>query len=206
MATVALSFADDPVRSFAHDHRSPTTRAVSAGAKVLGEGRVLVPVSGLLWGLGAGGRAPRLARASVNALESWSLAQVVTQTGKYSLGRARPHREEGALSFTGFALTDDAYRSFPSGHSSTAWGILPAYAMEYADRPWVSGGLYALAGATSLSRVHDDQHWLSDVVFSAGVGWLSNRAVRAWNAKQGPTRVWVFPTDEGYAASVRRRF
>lgn len=203
---MALSFADDPVRRFATSHRSTTTRATSAGAKVFGEGRLLVPVSGVLWGIGAGGRFPRLARASSNAMESWALAQLVTQTGKYTLGRARPYREEGELAFTGFALDDDDYRSFPSGHSSTAWGILPAYAMEYSDLPWVSGGLYALAAATSLSRVHDDQHWLSDVVFSAGVGWLSNRAVRAWNARERSTQVGVFPTDHGFVASVRREF
>lgn len=206
MATVALSFLDEPVRDVALGHRSATTRAVSKGAKILGDGRLVLPVSALLWGLGATRDAPRLARASVNALEAWSLAQLVTQTGKYTLGRARPQREEGRLAFTGFALRDDAYRSFPSGHSSTAWGILPAYAMEYDDLPWVAGGLYALAAATSLSRVHDDQHWLSDVVFSAGVGWLSNRAVRAWNASDRSTTVSLVPTPEGLVASVRREF
>lgn len=206
MAAVALTFVDGPARDFATSHRGPTTRAVSAGAKLVGDGRLVVPVSGLLWGLGAGGRAPRLARASVNALEAWSLTQVVTQTGKYTLGRARPYREEGELAFTGFAFGDDDNRSFPSGHSSNAWGILPAYAMEYTDLPWVSGGLYAIAGATSLSRVHDDQHWLSDVVFSAGVGWLANRAVRRWNARSDGTQVMVLPTSQGFLASVQRRF
>ena len=206
MATVALSFADAPVRDFARGHRSPTTRAVSAGAKVLGDGRLVVPLSGLLWGLGAYREDSRLAGASVNALEAWALTQLVTQTGKYTLGRARPHRERGELAFTGFALRDDGFRSFPSGHSSTAWGILPAYAMEYRDLPWLSAGLYALASATSLSRVHDDQHWLSDVVFSAGAGWLSNRAVRTWNGQDRATKAWIVPTGDGFAASVRREF
>lgn len=206
MAAVGLSFVDGPVRDFAQDHRSPTTRGLAAGAKVLGDGRLVVPLSGLLWGLGAYREHSRLSRASINALEAWSLAQLVTQTGKYTLGRARPYREEGELAFTGFALRDDDYRSFPSGHSSTAWGILPAYAMEYHDLPWLRASLYALAAATSLSRVHDDQHWLSDVVFSAGVGWLSNRAVRTWNAHDRDTKVWMVPTEDGFVASVRRDF
>lgn len=206
MTAVALSFADASVRDFAQDHRSPATRAVSAGAKVLGDGRLVVPLSGLLWGVGAYREDSRLSRASVNALEAWSLTQLVTQTGKYTLGRARPHREQGELAFTGFALSDDDFRSFPSGHSSTAWGILPAYAMEYHDLPWLSGGLYALAAATGLSRVHDDEHWLSDVVFSAGVGWLSNRAVRSWNGRDRDTKVWLVPTGDGFVASVRREF
>lgn len=206
MATVALSFVDGPVGDFARGHRSPTTRVVSAGAKVVGDGRLVVPLSGLLWGVGAYREDSRLSRASVNALEAWSLTQVVTQTGKYTLGRARPHREQGELAFTGLALRDDDYRSFPSGHSATAWGILPAYAMEYHDLPWLSASLYALAAATSLSRVHDDQHWLSDVAFSAGVGWLSNRAVRTWNAKHRDTKTWLVPTGDGFVASVRREF
>lgn len=55
--------------------------------------------------------------------------------------------------------------------------------MEYSDHPVLVAALYATAASTSLSRVHDGMHWTSDVFFSAGLGYLSNRMVRAWNFK-----------------------
>jgi membrane-associated phospholipid phosphatase len=56
--------------------------------------------------------------------------------------------------------------------------------MEYSDSWWVPTLAYALSASTSLSRIHDGEHWMSDVFLSAGVGLLSNRLVRRWNARQ----------------------
>jgi len=207
-ATALLIFADEPVRSFARDHRDGATRSAAAAAKVVGEGRATIPVAGLLWWAGSSGRAPRLARASLNGLEAWTLTQAVAQTAKYTLGRARPRVEAGNLDFAGVVLRDDSRHSFPSGHTATAWGLLPAYAMEYDDHPWIAGTLWAVAAAVPLSRIHDDQHWLSDVAFSAGVGWLSNRAIRSWNCHtRAPTAyAWILPTQDGWTAGITRTY
>ena len=207
MATILVSSLDEDVRSFALDHRGERSRVVSGVIKPLGSG--LAPSVALgLWWAGAAGRAPRLASASRNALEAWVLAGAVVQTGKYSLGRSRPFREDGDRSFAGFAL-DDSRHSFPSGHVGCAWAVLGAYAMEYDDIPAVSWPLWGAALAVSASRLHDDQHWLSDVVFSMGTGWLSNRFVRAWNGR--PTRgdrvgLMVMPTGDGWAARLDAPF
>ena len=39
--------------------------------------------------------------------------------------------------------------------------------------PWATVGLYTLATATGLSRVYDNQHWVSDVFLGAAVGIAS---------------------------------
>jgi membrane-associated phospholipid phosphatase len=36
---------------------------------------------------------------------------------------------------------------------------------------------YAVATYVATSRLHDDQHWLSDVVFGAAVGTVAGRTV-----------------------------
>lgn len=200
--TVGCTFLDDGVRSFAQEHRNAASEPVATVFNLVGDGRVTIPVVGLLWWGGAA-KAPRLARASRNALEAWTLTQVVVQAGKYTVGRARPFRDQGPLDFSGVVLTDDSRHSFPSGHTATAWGLLPAYALEYGDHPWIAGALWGVAAAVGASRIHDDQHWLSDAVFSAGTGYLSNRAVRAWNASSDrAVQVIALPVSDGWLASA----
>jgi len=209
VATALLTFADEPLRDFAQENRNDATANLAVVPKAIGDIRYTGPVVGLLWWAGSQGRAPRLAQASVNALEAWTLTQAVTQAAKYTVGRSRPFRNEGNLEFSGVVIMDDSRHSFPSGHTATAWGLIPAYAMEYSDHPWISGALWAVAVTVPASRIHDDMHWLSDCAFSAGVGWLSNRAVRAWEMSHGEksgTTALILPTGDGFVARVAQSF
>ena len=95
------------------------------------------------------------------------------------MGRARPFvatHDPASFSFgAGFGSRD--HRSFPSGHAVSAFALAAGVAVE-ADEAWGEEGLYvavpavAMATVTALSRVVDDQHWLSDVVAGAGLGTL----------------------------------
>lgn len=190
--TLALMPLDEDIRDFASRHRSQPSRYWAAGAKVVGDGYVTIPAAAGLWWLGAGGRSPRLARASRNGLEAWCLTELVVQVFKYSAHRERPAFARTSQEWNGFGLSDQDL-SMPSGHSSSAWGLLTAYAMEYSDRPWLAASIYAVAASTSLSRVHDNKHWMSDVFMGAGIGYLSNRLVRDWNARRD-SRTVVVPT------------
>ena len=45
---------------------------------------------------------------------------------------------------------------------------------EYGVRsPWYSIGAYTVATATSVSRLLNNRHWVSDVMVGAGIGILS---------------------------------
>lgn len=180
LAFAALLPADREIGEWAAEHRSPTSRVCASVAKRFGDGFEIAPVAAVLWLGASGDRAPRLARATRNAFEAWGLSEIGVQSGKYLVHRHRPTESESPYEFDGPKISG-AHLSFPSGHSGTAWAFLPAYAMEYSDHPWLAGGLYALATATSLSRIHDSQHWSSDVVVAASLGWLANRVVRTWN-------------------------
>ncbi len=190
---LAIMPLDEDVRDYAEGRRSTATRGLAAAVKPMGDGYVTVPVAAGLWWLGADGRYPRLARASRNGLQAWLLTGLAVQVAKYSLDRERPSPADGSSRrWHGFTLSDHDL-SMPSGHSASAWGLLTAYAMEYSDHPWLSASLYAVAASTSLSRVHDQEHWMSDVVVGAGIGYLSNRLVRNWNAR-GDARMVLVPT------------
>ena len=59
-------------------------------------------------------------------------------------------------------------RSFPSGHTSSSFLAATIAHDLYGSK--VSVPAYLLAGLTSVSRIHDNKHYLSDVIFGASLG------------------------------------
>mgnify|MGYP003320537735 FL=1 len=59
-------------------------------------------------------------------------------------------------------------RSFPSGHTSSSFLAATIAHDLYGSK--VSVPAYLLAGLTGVSRIHDNKHYLSDVIFGASLG------------------------------------
>lgn len=125
----------------------------------------------------------RLARTAYASLRSGVFALAANTAFRGGIGRARPDENEGAYHFAPFSK--DAFgSSMPSNHVATAFAFVTPYAEEY-DMPW----LYALAGLTSVGRVAERNHWASDTVAGALLGYGVGRAVWAWNRdprRRGP--------------------
>ncbi len=65
--------------------------------------------------------------------------------------------------------------SFPSGHAAITFA---AAAVIERHLGWKRSLLaYAIAGYVSAARLHDNRHYLSDVVFGAVVGQIAGRTV-----------------------------
>jgi membrane-associated phospholipid phosphatase len=100
------------------------------------------------------------------AIDSLAVATAL----KYAFGRERPYVDHGLGNF--FQGGD----SFPSDHSLIAWSIASVIAHEYPG-PLTQVGVYGLATLVSATRVMGQQHFPSDVVVGAAVGWLIGREV-----------------------------
>jgi hypothetical protein len=84
----------------------------------------------------------------------------IVQTMKSSINAKRPDGSN--------------YKSFPSGHTATAFVGAHILFKEYKDiSPWIGVAGYAIATGTGLLRVTNKKHWLSDVSAGAGIGILS---------------------------------
>jgi len=59
-------------------------------------------------------------------------------------------------------------RSFPSGHTSGSFTV--AAVMETLYGKHVGSAAYLLAGLVGAHRIHDDKHWLTDVIAGATLG------------------------------------
>lgn len=96
-------------------------------------------------------------RMLVSDAFSGTLAAGLTLGLKYSVGRLRPD---------GSSRT-----SFPSGHSATAFALATALSREYHWRsPWWSFGGYTLATVTTMGRLLNNRHWMSDTFAGALIG------------------------------------
>ena len=67
-------------------------------------------------------------------------------------------------------------RSFPSGHTATAFMGAEFLYQEYKDvSHWYGITGYAVAAGTGLFRMSNEKHWLTDVATGAGIGILSTK-------------------------------
>jgi len=70
---------------------------------------------------------------------------------------------------------DGGKYSFPSGHAAIATSMVPILARGYGPRVGVPVGV--LAGLTSIGRLEDRRHYLSDVLFGSALGLSVGLAV-----------------------------
>ena len=143
--------------------------------KVLRQGGSALPyvefgLAGIGWLALPDARDQGVALASV---ESGLVAVAAAETLKLAIDRSRPLEGRGASDF-GHEKRSDS--SFPSVQTALAWGVLTPIAQRY-DAPW----LYGVAAITNAARVAGRNHWLSDTVAGAVLGytvgdWFGHRA------------------------------
>lgn len=181
LATTGLAMAlDQTLRNKIHDPTDRFGRSVSDVGNAFGNGRYVYPsLLGLaIIGKVAGSR--DLYGVTSRALKSGLLAGASAVILKTIVGRERP-RADNAFRFHPFNATDQT-NSFPSGHTTLAFALATSFAREIKGS-WDDVALYSLATVTAYARMHDDRHWMSDVVFGAGVGILSARFIHRREAK-----------------------
>lgn len=95
----------------------------------------------------------------VSTLLSYSFGWGMTKLIKHNVKSTRPDYS-GA-------------NSFPSGHTTIAFINAAILSKEYKEQyPWISILGYSCATVTGLSRVANNRHWMSDVLFGASLGCL----------------------------------
>ncbi len=96
---------------------------------------------------------------SILLFKSELLAFVVVNALKYSTLEERPNGKN--------------LHSFPSGHTTQAFVAATFMHKELGYQSiWYSVGAYSVATATGVLRTMNDVHWISDVLFGAGLGIL----------------------------------
>jgi hypothetical protein len=104
---------------------------------------------------------PKVAHLGMDLLQAQLLSEMMVEPLKYAVRRERP---DGSNNL-----------SFPSGHSAVTFATATVIERHLGWRKSIVG--YAIASYVAMSRIHDNQHYLSDVIFGAAVGSIAGRTV-----------------------------
>jgi membrane-associated phospholipid phosphatase len=131
-----------------------------------------------------------------NMAEAGAFSVVSAVVFKQVAGRARPVAGNSNDWFKG----GDA---FPSTHVTAAMAIGTVLAESGGDDyRWVRRGLgYGLGAATMYARVKHQQHWASDTVAGAALGWSTARFVLHRHPSSDGASLLLMPTNNGVMLS-----
>lgn len=180
---ILMSTLDEEMMEYVANHETQGQKDFSLAVTHLGEGPFLIGLSAVLYGTGELAGSESLRKAGLLSLESFGIAAVITTGLKVIAGRHRPAAGEGAFSFNPFTRSNVEH-SFPSGHSASAFAVASVIA-GVSDSFWVGAVSYGLAGLVALSRVTNNEHWLSDIFFGSVIGYFVGKEVLALNRPSG---------------------
>jgi hypothetical protein len=199
--TGLVSMADEQVTLRAELSKGRVADHVESVVRLYGEVWVVAAACGGSYAVGLLSGDRWLRETAFLAGTSLILTAAATQLVKFTVGRARPFVAEGPGSFRMFS-GEDAYHSFPSGHTAAAFSLSTVLAHRL-NNGWATAGLYTLATLTSLSRVYADEHWFSDCVFSAMLSTAITHSLLQWYDARGAgdaqNGLHVIPTLGGVA-------
>jgi membrane-associated phospholipid phosphatase len=165
--SLAVHQKDDDIAAHIHQASGGRRDFFRAGASI-GDGveqsafALGTYVVGRVW------RKPRIAVAGADLVDAQIVNGVLTQGVKYATDRRRP---------------DGGARSFPSGHTSATFATAEVVREHFGWR-W-GAPAYAIGAYVSVSRMVDNKHWASDVVFGTAIGLVSGRAASFGHGRQG---------------------
>lgn len=186
-AGLVLALADKSIRDRVLDIKTPGSTDFFRVVTHLGDGAYL---GGILAGLFAVGQLSGndgLRKTAWLGVESFLASSVFSTALKYVVGRARPGTGEGNHSFRPFNA-HSSWTAFPSGHATSVWSVATVIA-DRTDNGFVDAACYGIAALTSLSRLHEDKHWASDVLVGSAIGYFTAKKICALNRDPGGPRL-----------------
>ena len=170
--TIQRAFQEN--RTEANDEIAKTFETIGFSRTVLGANVALI---GAGWLLRQHEEGNKLMRTALVSLEAQMFTEGLAGLTKFAVGRARPDAGEGVQSYDPF---DGFDKSFPSSHAARSFAVAAVFAEAYPQPiPFL---VYTGAALISLSRIHTNEHFASDVFAGAALGFFVGKAL-SWRHK-----------------------
>lgn len=176
-----LMAADRSIQQAFQENGTTATNDIARSLETIGFARTVLGANVALIGAGwlfreqeAGNR---LMRTALVSLESQLFVEGIVGLTKFGVGRARPTAEVGVHSFSPLDSFDT---SFPSSHAARSFAVAAVFAESYPQPvPFLA---YTTATLIALSRIQLNEHFASDVLAGATLGFFVGKAL-SWRHK-----------------------
>ena len=145
--------------------------AVATWTSRLGAVYSLLPISGTFYFIGLGAHDERFRETGILGFEALVNAEILVDVMKMATRRERPLEGTGQGAFWSEKASFWS-ASFPSGHAITSWALASVVAHEYPHPLIVPITAYSLATTVVVSRSAAREHFASDTVAGAAIGWF----------------------------------
>lgn len=209
--TLAFVYDDEIFNYIDKTFTNSQSNTISQYSDIYGEELFIVPSIALTYGIGAIAKDTRLKNMSLATLQSFIFAEVASAGIKVLTCRERPDANNqqptaNSQSWLGPFATFES-TSFVSGHATRAFALATTVAGFYPEKKWIGIVSYSLATMTSLGRVISKEHWTSDVIVGAALGYFIGRGVVKFNEKIGNiNQVKIEPVATNYGVGIAVRF
>jgi len=202
--TLAFVYDDEIYDYIDKTFTNSQSNTISQYTDIFGEELFIVPSIAVTYAIGAIDKNQRLKNMSLATLQSFIFAEVASAGIKVLTCRERP--DANSQSWLGPFATFES-TSFVSGHATRAFALATTVAGFYPEKKWLGIVSYSLATATSIGRVISEEHWTSDVIVGAALGYFIGRGVVKFNEKIGNINsVRIEPIATNYGVGIAVRF
>jgi membrane-associated phospholipid phosphatase len=206
LGTGILYTQDTSIRNYSRQNRTEDTDNVARFFMNFGDGVYTAGILASFYVYGTLNEDDRYRRIGLLGAESIVVNAVLTSTVKVTLQRPLP---ASGLPYDAWypkwSSIDDL--AFPSGHTSSAFACATIIATEFSDTPVIPVLAYTTASITALSMVDMDQHWASDLLPGAALGYYTAKKIesmqkrKSTQAYQGSSDFAFFPMISGESIS-----
>jgi membrane-associated phospholipid phosphatase len=175
----SAALLDGRIRRMATHTPEPVAERMTAIGNRIGHSRIYYAGFAALGAAGLVAGDTPLVHGSLRSATVLAVNGLATGLLKRVVGRGRPIVPDADGDEFHPMSGDDAWQSFPSRHTSTAFAMASVAAAEFHD-PAVTAVAYGAAAFVGLSRIEAKAHWTSDVVAGAILGLELSQGMERW--------------------------
>jgi len=174
---------DTSIRNYFQKNRTGNSDDAARFFMHFGDGSFTAAILVSLYVYGEYNDDDKYKRAGMLGAESIVVNSILTSGVKLTLQRPLP---ASGLPYDTWYPTWNSINdlAFPSGHTSSAFAGATIIATEFSDTPLIPVIAYTTASLTALAMLDMDQHWASDLLPGAALGYYTAKKIESMQTRK----------------------